>query len=65
MKEYMQEKKLSQQKLAELVGLNQSTVSKHLKGKGMRLNTALKYYKVLGIPIDDLIKTPNPEKGEE
>jgi transcriptional regulator with XRE-family HTH domain len=63
LKSYIERHGLSQQQLADIVGLNQATVSKHLRGKGMRLETAMLYHRKLGIPIEELL--PPPEDEEE
>lgn len=55
LKQYIEKRGLTQQELASMVGLNQATVSKHIRGKGMRLDTALKYSRALNIPVEDLL----------
>ena len=65
LKEYMTKHNLTQKELAERVGLHQGTVSKHLQGKGMTLETALRYYRKLGIPIDQLIVEQGNKSQED
>jgi len=61
-KQYMDEHNLTQLELAQMVGIDQGTVSKHLQGRGMRLETALLYHQKLGIPLEEL--QPNNQEQE-
>ncbi len=65
LKKYIKDQGLSQQELANLVGLNQATVSKHLRGKGMRLETALKYNRILGVPLESLLSDDHKEQADD
>ena len=54
LKKYMEQHGLTQKELARRVQISQAAVSKHTHGMGMSLETALRYSKALGIPVEQL-----------
>lgn len=55
LKQLMEEKQLSQQKIADLIGVNQTTVSQWLLGeKRPGYDNILKIYQVFGVEPNDL-----------
>lgn len=54
---------MSQQEIAERVGIAQATVSRHITGtRGMLLSTAQKYSQALGIPLEQVVKVAQEAK---
>ncbi len=55
----MAEKKISVKRMAELSGVNYSTVSCIRSGKACSRETALKLAAGLGVPVDELLEKEN------
>jgi transcriptional regulator with XRE-family HTH domain len=50
---------MTQRRLAELTGVAEATVSRHVNGRtGVDLTQAAAYAKALGVPIEALIEEP-------
>ena len=60
LRQLLEEKNLSQQKLADILGVNQTTVSQWLKGnKKPGYDSILLIYEKFGIPPNDLFGINN------
>jgi predicted transcriptional regulator len=65
LQDFFKEKGLSQDKAAKALGLAQAAVSKHIRGMGMRMSTAVLYHEKLGVPMDVLLKNSTPQTQEQ